>query len=155
MRLSFQIEVYPASDDLAWQDCILVFRADSGVPPLYLVFAKPIVNPLEVGIYSDLSSRSRRDGLDIDHVPAQKVLEATLQRAFSDIPEEEIQRYLRHAASIAIPARVHQKYSETYGGRNTMAKQAQNAADLRMAVDSNFEAIKRGLLEEGYADAAI
>ncbi len=150
-----QIEVYPASDDLTWQDCILVFPADSGVPPLYLVFAKPMVNPLEVGIYSDLSSRSRRDGLDIDHIPAQKVLEATLQRAFSDMPEEEIQRYLRQAASIAIPARVHQKYSETYGGRNTKAKQAQDAADLRTAVDSNFEAIKRGLLEEGYADADI
>ncbi len=92
-----QIEVYPASDDLTWQDCILVFPADSGVPPLYLVFAKPMVNPLEVGIYSDLSSRSRRDGLDIDHIPAQKVLEATLQSAFPDMTRKEIERYLRQA----------------------------------------------------------
>ncbi|MBX8513904.1 S-type pyocin domain-containing protein [Pseudomonas cichorii] len=150
-----QIEIYPASDDLTWQDCILVFPQDSGVPPLYLVFAKPMVNPLEVGIYNDLSSRSRRDGLDIDHIPAQRVLEATLQSAFPDMTRKEIERYLQQAPSIAIPARVHQKYSETYGGRSTKAKQAQDTADLRAAVDSNFDAIKRGLLEEGLSEPDI
>ncbi|WP_312904561.1 S-type pyocin domain-containing protein [Stutzerimonas nitrititolerans] len=150
-----QLEIYPASDDLTWQDCILVFPIDSGVPPLYLVFAKPMVNPLEVGIYSDLSARSRRDGLDIDHIPAQRVLEVTLQRAFPDMTRKEIERYLRQAPSIAIPAHVHQKYSETYGGRSTKAKQAQDAADLRAAVDSNFDAIKHGLLEEGLAESDI
>lgn len=150
-----QIEIYPASDDLTWQDCILVFPVGSGVPPLYLVFAKPMVNPLEVGIYSDLSARSRRDGLDIDHIPAQRVLEVTLQNAFPDMTRKEIERYLRQAPSIAIPAHVHQKYSETYGGRSTKAKQAQDAADLRAAVDSNFDAIKRGLLEEGLAESEI
>jgi len=150
-----EIEVFPAEDDLTWQDCILVFPIDSGVPPLYLVFAKPMVNPLEVGIYSDLSARSRRDGLDIDHIPAQRVLEATLQSAFPDMTRKEIERYLRQAPSIAIPAHVHQKYSETYGGRSTKAKQAQDAVDLRAAVDSNFDAIKRGLLEEGLAESDI
>ena len=138
-----QIEIYPASDDLTWQDCILVFPADSGVPPL------------EVGIYSDLRSRSRKDGLDIDHIPAQRVLDVTLQSAFPDMTRKEIERYLRQAPSIAIPAHVHQKYSETYGGRSTKAKQAQDAADLRAAVDSNFDAIKRGLLEEGLAESDI
>jgi hypothetical protein len=57
--------------------------------------------------------------------------------------------------SVAISARVHQKYSETYGGRNTKAKQAQDAADLRAAVDNNFDAIKRGLLEEGLSESDI
>lgn len=153
--LDSQIEIYPASDDLTWQDCILVFPADSGVPPLYLVFAKQMVNPLEVGIYSDLSARSRRDGLDIDHIPAQRVLEATLRDAFTGMTTKEINDALRAAPSIAIPAHVHQKYSETYGGRSTKSKQAQDAADLRAAVDSNFDAIKRGLLEEGFAEADI
>lgn len=83
------------------------------------------------------------------------MLEATLKSAFPGITEEEIQIYLRQAPSIAIPARVHQKYSETYGGRNSKFKQAQDAADLRTAVDSNFDAIKRGLLEEGFAEADI
>lgn len=71
------------------------------------------------------------------------------------ITDAEIQIYLLQAPSIAIPAGVHQKFSETYGGRNTKSKQAQDAADLRTAVDSNFDAIKRGLLEEGFAEADI
>lgn len=93
--------------------------------------------------------------MDIDHIPAQRVLEATLRDAFTGMTTKEINDALRAAPSIAIPAHVHQKYSETYGGRSTKAKQAQDAADLRAAVDSNFDAIKRGLLEEGFAEADI
>jgi hypothetical protein len=47
------------------------------------------------------------------------------------------------------------RQGETYGGRNTKAKQAQDAADLRAAVDNNFDAIKRGLLEEGLSESDI
>lgn len=150
-----QIEVYPGSDDLTWQDIILVFPDDSGVPPLYLVFAKPMVNPLEVGIYSDLSSRSRRDGLDIDHIPAQAALEMHLLLNDPTLTEDQIKMILREASSIAIPSNVHRRHSETYGGRNSKAKQAQDVADLRAAVDSNFDAIKRGLLEEGFTEADV
>ncbi|WP_143518151.1 S-type pyocin domain-containing protein [Pseudomonas sp. PIC25] len=150
-----QLEIYPASDDMTWQDCILVLPIESGVPPLYVVFAKPAVNPLEVGIYSDLSSRSRRDGLDIDHIPARRVLEARLWELDPEMTQRQVDDYLKMAPSIAIPARVHQKYSETYGGRNTKVKQALDAANLQAAVDSNFDAIKRGLLEEGFAEADI
>ncbi|WP_312245386.1 S-type pyocin domain-containing protein [Stutzerimonas nitrititolerans] len=150
-----QIEIYPASEDMTWQDCILVLPIQSGVPPLYVVFAKPAVNPLEVGPAGELQSRSKKDGLEIDHIPSQKVLEATLRTAFPGITEKEIQNYLRQAAGIAIPARVHKGYSETYAGRNTKAKQTQDVADLRAAVDRNFEAIKRGLLEEGYVETDI
>ena len=150
-----QIEIYPASDDLTWQDCILVFPADSGVPPLYLVFAKPMVNPLEVGIYSDLSSRSRKDGLDIDHIPAQAALKKHILANYPELPPEIIVDYLRKAPSIAIPTRVHQKYSETYGGRNSKAKQTLDAENLRAAVDSNFDAIRQGLLEEGLPETEI
>jgi len=48
------ISHYPGQDaeDVTWQDTIITFPADSGVPPLYLVFAKPAVRPLEVDIYA-------------------------------------------------------------------------------------------------------
>ncbi len=148
---------YPGRDveDVTWRDTIITFPADSGVAPLYLVFAKPMVNPLEVGPYDDLSSRSVKDGYDIDHLPSRKVLEAVLLKLDGDMDPREIRDLLGRAPSIAIPARVHQKYSETYGGRSTKAKQAQDANDLRAAVESNFNAIKRGLLEEGFTDADI
>ena len=148
---------YPGRDaaDITWQDTIITFPADSGVPPLYLVFAKPAVNLLEVGVYVDLSARSRRDGLDIDHIPSRKVLEASLRSVFPGITEQEVQIYLREASAIAIPARVHQKFSETYGGRNTKARQANDVFDLRAATDRNFDAIKQGLLEEGCSEINI
>ncbi len=152
-----RITHYPGRDaeDITWQDTIITFPADSGVAPLYLVFAKPMVNPLEVGQALDLMSRSRKDGLDIDHIPAQKVLEAALIQLDAKMPRQQIADYLKNAPSIAIPTRVHQKYSETYGGRSTKIKQAKDVADLRLAVNSNFDAIKRGLLEEGYSEIEI
>jgi hypothetical protein len=148
---------YPGRDaeDITWQDTIITFPADSGVAPLYLVFAKPMVYPLEVGRASDLVSRSRRDGLDIDHIPAQKVLEAALLQLDAKMPRQQIADYLKNAPSIAIPTRVHQKHSETYGGRSTKTKEAKDVADLRLAVNSNVDAIKRGLLEEGYSEIEI
>lgn len=154
-QLDTEIEVYPAGDDITWQDVILTFPDNPGVPPLYLVFAKPAVNPLEVGPAGELQSRSRKDGLDIDHIPAQKALEAALLASPVRVSKSKVREALRHAPGIAIPATVHQKYSETYGGRNTKTKQAQDVADLRAAIDSNFNAIKRGLLEEGYAESDI
>ncbi|MFJ4371429.1 S-type pyocin domain-containing protein [Pseudomonas japonica] len=152
-----QITTYPGHDaeDITWQDVILTFPADSGVPPLYLVFAKPAVKPLEVGPFNDLSGRSRNDGLDIDHIPSQRALETALQNAFPDMLKSEIDSYLRLSPSIAIPSRVHQKNSETYGGRNSRAKQIQDAADLRAAVDSNFDANKAGLMEAGFSEPDI
>lgn len=150
-----QIETYPASDDITWQDFIFTFPKDSGLPPLYLVFAKPMVNPLEVGAYSDLSTRSKKDSLDIDHIPSRKALEKFIRKNFPEMMGSELKIALQQAPSIAISARIHQKYSETYGGRNTEAKQMANSLDLRTAVDSNFDAIKTGLLEEGFTDNDI
>ncbi|WP_321145309.1 S-type pyocin domain-containing protein [Pseudomonas extremaustralis] len=75
-NIDSQIEVYPASDDLTWQDCILVFPADSGVPPLYLVFAKPVVRPLEVDVYAAFTGRLR-DGQQVDHCRHRQLFVAT------------------------------------------------------------------------------
>ncbi|MBJ2182553.1 S-type pyocin domain-containing protein, partial [Pseudomonas veronii] len=151
------ISHYPGRDaeDITWQDTIITFPADSGMSPLYLVFAKPMVGPLEVGRAADLMSRSRKDGLDIDHIPAQKVLEATLLQLDAKMPRQQVLDYLKNAPGIAIPTHVHQKHSETYGGRSTRAKQAKDVADLRAAVNSNVDAIKSGLLDEGYPEAEI
>ncbi|WDH32542.1 hypothetical protein [Pseudomonas chlororaphis] len=56
---------------------------------------------------------------------------------------------------MAIPRNVHQKYSETYGGRNTKAKQIEDAADLRAAVDNNLDAIKPFLQDMGFTEDQI
>ena len=124
------------------------------MPQLYVVLAKQAVNPLEVGSYNYLRSRIKKGGLDIDHIPSQKSLESYTS-SFDDVRPDMIADYLSAAPSTAIRQKVHQKYSETYGERNTIAKQVTDAADLRAAVDSNFDAIKPGLLAEGFIDADI
>ncbi|MEF9673781.1 hypothetical protein QNM99_22865 [Pseudomonas sp. PCH446] len=50
---------------------------------------------------------------------------------------------------------MHQNYSETYGGRNSKSKQLRDAVDLREAVDSNFNTIKRYLLEDGFSNTDL
>ncbi|ROL89301.1 S-type pyocin domain-containing protein [Pseudomonas chlororaphis] len=142
-------------DELKVEDCIITFPIGSGIRSLYLVFAKPLVNPLEVGPANDLSSRSAKDGLDIDHIPSQKALETFLKSNVPDIHENHMKEALRKAPSIAIPSVVHQKYSETYGGRNNKARQAKDASDLRTAVDANLDAIKPFLQEEGFTEEQI
>lgn len=142
-------------DEFKVEDCIITFPADSGIRSLYLVFAKPMVNPLEVGPANELSSRSAKDGLDIDHIPSQKALGAFLKKNVPLISPQDIKEYLRKAPSIAIPRKVHQKYSETYGGRNTKTQQAKDTADLRAAVDANLDAIKPYLLEENFTEEQI
>ncbi|MFA0921694.1 hypothetical protein ALP73_200263 [Pseudomonas coronafaciens pv. garcae] len=149
-----QVEVYPVSDDLTWQDCILVFPQDSGVPPLYLVFAKPTVRPLEVDVYGAFSGRLR-DGQQVDHMPSQAAIRRYLEANFRTLTQKQADEYLKKVASIAIPAKVHQKFSETYGGRNTRTKQLSDANDLRAAVDSNFDAIKPYMLEEGFTETDL
>lgn len=149
-----QIEVYPGSEDLTWQDCILVFPADSGVPPLYLVFAKPAVTPLEVDIFGAFSGRPR-NGLHVDHMPSKAAIRRYLEANLVDLTQKQVDDYLNKVASVAIPAKVHQKFSETYGWRNTKVKQYLDADDLRAAVDRNFDAISPYMLEEGFAEANL
>ncbi|MCK6191059.1 S-type pyocin domain-containing protein [Pseudomonas sp. EYE_354] len=150
------ISHYPGreAEDVTWQDTIISFPADSGLPPLYLVFAKSAVRPLEVDIYGAFSGRPR-EGMHLDHMPSQAALERYLVKNFLHLGEAERKHAMKNAASIAIPSRVHQKYSETFGGRNTKFKQQVDAADLRGAVDRNFYAIKPYMLEEGFKEADL
>jgi len=150
------ISHYPGQDaeDVTWQDTIITFPADSGVPPLYLVFAKPAVRPLEVDIYGAFNGRLRK-GLHVDHMPSQAAIRRHLERYAISFTEKQLKDTLNNAASIAIPSHIHQKFSETYGWRNTEEKQALDAGDLRHAVDSNFDAIKPYLLDHGFAESDL
>jgi len=151
-----QITHYPGRDaeDVTWQDIIISFPIDSGVPPLYLVFAKPAAQPLEVDIYGAFSGRPR-NGLHVDHMPSKAALRRYLKTNVPGITNAKIDALLNLGASMSIPAKIHQKFSETYGWRNTQEKQFLDAGDLRGAVDSNFDAIKPYMLEEGFAETDL
>lgn len=150
-----QSEALPAVDPADVNASILGFGEDDDLPSPDLVFAGPPVEPLEVGPYNELSGRSRLDGLDIDHIASRQALKRYVLTKDPRMTTREVYDLLRKAPSIAIPTSVHQKFSATYGGRNTQAKQTEDALDLRAAVDRNLNAIKPGLLEAGFVDSDI
>jgi len=129
---------------------------DDDLPSSGVVIAGPPVEPLEVGPYNGLSRRSRLDGLDIDHIVSQGALRKHITDKYGgDVEPHEIYKAVQNAPSIAIPAHVHKEYSETYGGRNSKEKQNLDASDLKAAVNSNLDALKPGLLEEGFSEAEV
>lgn len=130
------------------------FGGDTDLPEPGLVNYEP-AKPLEVGDYKDLRRRSINDRMDVDHIVSRKAYEIFLTENYPELSPEDIKSLLEAAPSIVIPAEVHRKFSETYGGRNNAAKQYKDASDLRSAVDSNMDALKPGLLEYGYSDAEI
>lgn len=86
-------ESYPEVP-LDLDDLIVIFPAGSDVPPLYLVFSKPPVKPLEVDIYGNFAGRPR-DGNHLDHMPAQGALATSLRAIYPDIPYGEIRKLMK------------------------------------------------------------
>ena len=150
-----QTETLPSANPGDVNASIPGFGEDTDLPSPDVLFAKPPVRPLEAGDYNELSRRSRNDGYDIDHIPSRRAIEISIKMSAPELPRNFIDAALNSAAGIAIPSRVHQKFSETYGGRNSQAQQNLDSSDLRGAADRNFNAIKIGLLEEGFTELEI
>lgn len=148
-----EIGTYPIADrDL--QDCIITFPVATGLPPLYLVFSKPPVKLLEVDTYRGFQGRPR-EGAHADHMPSAAAIERYLRSGFPELDVQDLQAMKKDVAALIVPARVHQKCSETYGGRNTPEQIARDAKDLKGAVDRNLNAIKECLRDEGFSDVQI
>ena len=148
-----ELETFPASgDDL--EDCIITFPASLGIPPLYLVFSKPPVKLLEVDTYRGFQGRPRV-GAHADHMPSAAAIERYLRLSFPELDVQDLQSMKKDVAALIVPASVHQKCSETFGGRNTPTQIDKDAKDLQGAVDRNLDAIKSCLQEEGFSDAQI
>lgn len=148
-----ELETFPASGD-ELEDCIITFPASLGVPPLYLVFSKPPVKLLEVDTYRGFQGRPRL-GSHADHMPSAAAVEKYLRNLYPDMKAKDVEAMKKDVAALIIPASVHQKCSETYGGRNTPMQIDNDSKDLRKAVDKNFNMIKKCLLDEGYDEKEI
>ncbi|MGY4028410.1 S-type pyocin domain-containing protein [Aeromonas rivuli] len=148
-----ELETFPASGD-ELQDCIITFPVSLGIPPLYLVYSKPPVKLLEVDTYRGFQGRPRA-GTHADHMPSAAAIERYLRLSFPELDVQDLQSMKKDVAALIVPASVHQKCSETYGGRNTSTQIDKDAKDLQGAVDRNLDAIKSCLQEEGFSDVQI
>jgi len=148
-----ELETFPASGD-ELQDCIITFPVSLGIPPLYLVYSKPPVKLLEVDTYRGFQGRPRV-GTHADHMPSAAAIERYLEDSNPGLTFSEISALKKDVAALIVPASVHQKCSETYGGRNTPSQIEKDAKNLKAAVDRNMDAIKGCLRDEGFSDAKI
>lgn len=146
-----QIETLPGLEEDEIGSRLPGYGDGRDLPSPGLVFSEP----LDVGPADQLQRDSNKDGLDIDHIVSKKVLQLYLSRTFPGMVDADIKAVLSKAPGIAIPAEVHRKFSETYGGRNTKEQQHADALDLKAAVDRNFDAIKPGLIEYGLEESKI
>ena len=136
-------------------DYILIFPEETGLPPLYIVYSKPPVKLLEVDLYGNFKRRPR-NGTHADHMPSQAAATAYLKRKLSSFfDDKDAKKQMDFVATLIIPAEVHRKYSETYGGRNTPMQIDKDSRNLRKAVDNNFMAIKNWMLDEGFSEIEL
>lgn len=154
MPLNSPVKVDVDDNDIDLGAQILVFPGTQ-LPPIFIMETRPPAEVLEVGGYNDLSSRSRKDGMDVDHIPSRRALERFLKNERSSLRPEQVVKSIKNAASIVIPSEIHRQFSETMGGRNSAEKQLLDAGNLENAVNSNFDAIKQGLLQQGVDETTL
>ncbi|WP_258041645.1 hypothetical protein [Citrobacter amalonaticus] len=88
-------------------------------------------------------------------MPSAAAVKAYLKVNYPGMTPEDIELASQDVAAIVIPKEVHQKLSETYGGRNNQAQIDLDSRDLRAAADSNLDAIKPALKEHGATESQI
>lgn len=106
----------------------------------------------ELNQYGEQQKVSGGGKSDRDHVPAKSSLLARAEQ-INEGPLDTCQKnaIVKGALAIVIPKAVHQRFSETYGGRVTPEKDAKN---LQKAAKDNLKAIQdSGQLDEACAEA--
>ncbi|SCZ62049.1 MULTISPECIES: S-type pyocin domain-containing protein [Photorhabdus] len=152
-KVGSDIESFPMPEEKDFRDYILVLPIPN-MPPVYVYLSKPPVKSLEVDLYRNFNGRLR-GGMHADHIPSAAAVKAAAKRLNPTLAPKEQNKQVKDVAAIIIPSKVHQKYSETYGGRNTPEQIARDAKDLKQAVDNNFNAIKPYLEEEGFSEQEL
>ena len=88
-------------------------------------------------------------------MPSRAAVDAYLRANYPLLDDDEILSLTDKVAAIVIPKDVHQKISETYGGRNNKTQIDLDSRNLRAAADSNLNAIKPALKEHGATEDQV
>ncbi|MEI9751831.1 S-type Pyocin family protein [Moellerella wisconsensis] len=101
----------------------------------------------------------------MDHIPSKAAVERYLRDndVDGDLSDDDIKSLLDQVAAVSIPKEVHQKNSETYGGRNNskfedgngdvVSRKELDSRDLYQAAERNWDAIRPNLKEKlGYSE---
>ena len=106
------------------------------------------VAEFEVGSYRDLVKRALSgDGMQHDHIPSQAALIRAAENAKGRaLDPDELNDLVKNAASVELLNALHYA-GRTYGGKNSKAQIAADAADLTQAMENDLAALAKNLLE--------
>lgn len=112
--------------------------------------AKPKPKPKcgQTGPYKDRHDHDNA-GFNWDHVPSKAALLKRAEALLGDrLSPDQINAIIEHAPTIAIPEKLHQKHSETYGGRQNqkfddLRRIERDAGDLSKAARENTDELLR------------
>jgi hypothetical protein len=151
---SIESTTSPAPEEKGFADYILILPLPD-IPPIYIYLSKAPVEFLEVQLYSDFKYRPRQGIYEADHMPSRATVDHYFRANYPLLDDDEVMLLTNKVAAIVVPKGVHQKLSETYGGRNSRAQIDLDSRDLRAAVDRNLNAIKPALKEHGATETQI
>ncbi|MEI9535611.1 S-type Pyocin family protein [Moellerella wisconsensis] len=130
-----------------------------------MCFFKKAVEAGEVDYFGKFKNRSRQKLYEVDHIPSKAAVERYLRDndVDGDLSDDDIKSLLDQVAAVSIPKEVHQKNSETYGGRNNskfedgngdvVSRKELDSRDLYQAAERNWDAIRPNLKEKlGYSE---
>ncbi len=136
-----------------FRDYILILPIPNMLP-VYVYLSKPPVKLFEVDLYKNFAGRLR-NGTHADHMPSDAAVKKALKKRYPMRKREELDNLSKDVAAIIIPSKVHQKFSVTYGGRNSPSQIEQDAKDLKATVDRDFNAIKPILKNYGATEEQL
>ena len=111
---------------------------------------------LNVSEYGISAKNSAKDKMTPDHIPSFAALKKYLENKLGrKLRPHEITQYYNDATTILYETSLHQKYSRTYGGRNTAEQIAEDAQDLYKAAQKDMETLKKHLLDSGASESDI
>jgi RHS repeat-associated protein len=109
------------------------------------------VRVLDYDSYRKLQNRELPgDGLDLDHAPSFGAIKTAVRKALGrNLTAAEELALKNRSNALVVPHNVH-RLSPTYKGKNTIALQAADAANLRRAAGRDFRFHYKNLVKEGY-----
>ncbi|WP_436796388.1 DUF6531 domain-containing protein [Actinospongicola halichondriae] len=110
------------------------------------------VAELDVGTYGDLARRSVGDGLTPDHVPSFAAVRRNVEESLGrELRPDEVRHLRNNTNCVVVCTQRHQAASRTFGGRNSPAQIASDAADLGAAARRDLAELRRDLLQRGFS----
>jgi hypothetical protein len=117
--------------------------------------AKSGVTVGDIGSYGAIKHLEQKgDQLTGDHQPSGAAIKEAIRLKLHAALNQALTRSMaqnayKKAITVVVTDEWHKAYSRTYGGRNTPAQIAQDAKDLKMAAEKDWELTVPGLQKEG------